>query len=358
MRGETAAAVLISWTRKCCSVGSAKWATAMLARLAANALLRDTVSKAGAIPVMVQLLTEAGSVQRVATGALSQLATDPELLPQIVTAGAVPLWVQMLSQPSNSRLLATTALSEIARDEGAREAILQAGAIPLLVQILREGSVDSKCSAADVLCELATYADQREPIASAGVIPLLVQLLKDGNEVAQETAITGLTRLSKDGEVNRVVAVEAVSALVKAVGSTSPQVKKAALVALSWMCWVRFNHEILLWAGAVPLFIEVLTVGTDVDKVAVCRNLRGMSRTRMGRTATVEAGAVRLLVQLLKDDSREVRDAAKRVIADLVRINQSGFAALRCECSTLQWLQQHGAEDVRTFATKAFIGMV
>jgi hypothetical protein len=127
------------------------------------------------------------TMQGVAAATLSYIAVDAEDAATITSAGAIPLLVQLLkpSSPADGVLHSVAALSVLSAKNAAT--IAAAGAIPLLVQLSRSGSDDVQSVASRALEAIRNgCADNRAAAkASAGVVQAMEGLGVDGPSGAQ-----------------------------------------------------------------------------------------------------------------------------------------------------------------------------
>lgn len=120
--------------------------------------------------------------QKFSTGALWHLASSADNKSQMVNAGAIPLLVTVLSSKSSeAREYAAAVVSALARSQGGNKKVLyQAGAIDPLVALLSETRNMTQRHAA---CSLWALSDGKDgiydkAIAEAGAIPLLISMLQ------------------------------------------------------------------------------------------------------------------------------------------------------------------------------------
>ena len=116
-----------------------------------------------------------------------------------------------------------------------RVAIANAGGIAPLVELLRDGSAEAKAQAAEALAVLMFNVDNRALIAEAGGIPLLVELLRDGTVGAKWSAAFALGKLAYDNAEGSGLAQE-----------------------LGTFVSNEANQDLIAEAGAIPLLVQLL----------------------------------------------------------------------------------------------------
>ena len=171
---------------------------------------RNWIARAGAIPLLVDLLQSGGEGARCAAAALANLAwKEPDNKVAIAAAGGIaPLVEVVRSGCADAKEFAALALGNLAHNDDNAVAIAAAGAIPPLVDLLRSGSAYAKASAAELLQNLSCNDDNQVAIAVAGAIAPLVALMQSGGKGA-DYAKSALGNLARNNVDNRVLIAEA-----------------------------------------------------------------------------------------------------------------------------------------------------
>ena len=172
---------------------------------------RNWITRAGAIPPLVELLQSGGEGARCAAGALVYLAYDQDNRVAIAAAGGIAPLVELVRRGgAGAKQLAARALANLALDDDNQVAIAAAGAIVPIVDLLRDGCVDANNSAAHALRNLAyRNADNKLAIAAAGAIAPLVALTRSDHSKGADHAHAALTNLASDNVDNQVLIAEA-----------------------------------------------------------------------------------------------------------------------------------------------------
>ncbi|KAM1054112.1 hypothetical protein FF1_001539 [Malus domestica] len=192
------------------------------------------------------------------------------------------------------RLLAKTGMNN-------RRIIAEAGAIPFLVTLLRSHEPRIQENAVTALLNLSIYNNNKILIMAAGAIDEIVNVLESGNTMeARENAAAAIFSLSMidDCKITIGKRPRAIPALVGLLKEGTPAGKKDAAVALFNLALYNANKVSIVFAGAVPLLIELLMddkAGITDDALALLAQMLGCSE------GLQEIGKSRILVPILID---------------------------------------------------------
>ncbi|KAH7863345.1 hypothetical protein Vadar_016280 [Vaccinium darrowii] len=247
-----------------------------------NADIRVAIAKAGAIPLLVHLLSTPDSrTQEHAVTALLNLSICEGNKGSIVTSGAVPRIVQVLEKGSiEARENAAATLFSLSVVNENKVTIGGFGAIPPLVTLLSEGTQRGKKDAATALFNLCIYQGNKGKAVRAGVVPTLMRLLTEPQGGMVDEALAILARLSghPDGKT-AIGAAEAVPVLVEVIGSGSPRNKENAAAVMVHLC--SEDQKYIVEAqelGVMGLLVDLAQNGTDRGKRKAVELLERMNR--------------------------------------------------------------------------------
>ncbi|GAA0142759.1 ubiquitin-protein ligase [Lithospermum erythrorhizon] len=204
-----------------------------------NANNRVAIADAGAIPVLVSLLSTPDSrTQENAVTALLNLSICEDNKGIIVSSGAVPGIVHVLKRGSmEARENAAATLFSLSVIDENKITIGGSGAIPPLVTLLNEGSPRGKKDAATALFNLSIYQGNKGKAVRSGVIPILMRLLTEPQGSMVDEALAILAILSSHSEGKAAIgAVEAVPVLIEFIRNGSPRNKENAAAVLVHLC--------------------------------------------------------------------------------------------------------------------------
>ena len=230
------------------------------------------ITRAGAIPLLVDLLPSGGDGARCAAGALAILAwKNADNKVAIAAAGGIAPLVELVrSGRADAKGSAARALANLSRNADNRVAIAAAGGIAPLVEVVWSGSDRAKGWAANALRNLAYYnPDNQVAIAATGAIAPLVALTRSGGQGAED-AEAALKNLAHDNVDNRVLIAEAkgdikeLVALARSASSDAAKDAAARILARRRLAIVRKCVD-----GKVPAELEPI--------IAVCLARRGFS---------------------------------------------------------------------------------
>ncbi|GAV57913.1 Arm domain-containing protein/U-box domain-containing protein [Cephalotus follicularis] len=247
-----------------------------------NADNRVAIAEAGAIPLLVGLLSTADSrVQEHAVTALLNLSICEDNKGSIISSGAVPGIVHVLKKGSmEARENAAATLFSLSVVDENKVTIGASGAIPPLVTLLSEGTQRGKKDAATALFNLCIYQGNKGKAVRAGVVPTLMRLLTEpgGGMVDESLAILAILASHTEGKA-AIGAAEAVPVLVEVIGNGSPRNRENAAAVLVHLCtgdqkYLADAQEL----GVTGPLVDLAQNGTDRGKRKATQLLERMSR--------------------------------------------------------------------------------
>ncbi|XP_020571672.1 protein spotted leaf 11-like [Phalaenopsis equestris] len=267
-----------------------------------NADNRICIAEAGAIPVLVNLLSTADPrTQEHAVTALLNLSIYEDNKGIIMSSDAVPGIVHVLRNGSmEARENAAATLFSLSVVDENKITIGASGAIPALVSLLNEGSQRGKKDAATALFNLCIFQGNKGRAVRAGVVPTLMLLLTEPAGLMVDEALAILAILSSHFECKAAIgALEAVPVLVEVIRSGSPRNKENAAAVLLHLCTGEMQQQHLAEAqerSVMGALLELASSGTDRGKRKAMQLLDRMSRFLKQQSqaqALVEAQAQR-----------------------------------------------------------------
>ncbi|KAH7863731.1 hypothetical protein Vadar_021309 [Vaccinium darrowii] len=294
-----------------------------------NANIRAAIAEAGAIPLLVDLLSTPDlRTQEHAVTALLNLSICDDNKGSIITSGALPGIVHVLENGSmEARENAATTLCSLSISNENRVSIGRSGAIQPLVTLLREGTLRGKMDSAKALSILCTYQGSKvmqgnkeiiEKALRAGVVPPLVRLLTEPQGEVVYDGLIALWALTMDPDgLTAVGAAEAVPVLVEVIGSGSPQNKEWAAIVLVELC--RGDQKYLVEAlelGVMGLLVDLAQNGTN--RLA-WKLLKTTIKDPDGLTAAGATEAVPVLVEVIRRGSPQNKEWAAVILENFCR---------------------------------------
>ncbi|OMP04285.1 Armadillo [Corchorus olitorius] len=149
-------------------------------------------------------------------------------------------------------------------------------------------------------------------VAQAGAIPLFAELIQGPEPLGQEVAEDAFCILAV-AEENAVSIAEHLVRILREGNSEA----KAAAANIVWDL-SGYKHTVSVVrnsnSGAIPCLVELLGSQSSEVKEAVSGAIAQLSYHEADREALIESGAVTHLLELLHDDSEELRDNAAEAL--------------------------------------------
>ncbi|CAH9109143.1 unnamed protein product [Cuscuta epithymum] len=246
-----------------------------------NADNRIAIAEAGAIPLLVNLLSKPDSrTQEHAVTALLNLSICEDNKGVIISANAVPGIVYVLKKAGmEARENAAATLFSLSVVDENKIIIGASGAIPPLVALLNEGSQRGKKDAATALFNLCIYQGNKGKAVRAGVVSILMQLLTEpqGSMVDEALAILAILASHPEGKL-AIGSAKAMPVLVSFVASGSPRNKENAAAVLGHLCSADQNVVIAQELGVMEPLLDLAQNGTERGRRKAAQLLEKINR--------------------------------------------------------------------------------
>ncbi|WOL15012.1 protein spotted leaf 11 [Canna indica] len=244
---------------------------------------RICIAKAGAIPLLINLLSSTDSrTQEHGVTALLNLSIHEDNKASIMVAGAVPGIVHVLRNGSmEARENAAATLFSLSVVDEYKVTIGASGAIPVLVSLLSEGTHRGKKDAATALFNLCIYQGNKGKAVRAGVVPLVMGLVMEPAEAMMDEALAILSLLSSHSEGKSAIAgAQAVPLLVGMIKGGSPRNRENAAAILLNLCGEQQLNTLAAAqeCGIMGPLQELAINGTDRGKRKAVQLLERMNR--------------------------------------------------------------------------------
>ncbi|CAK9133521.1 unnamed protein product [Ilex paraguariensis] len=276
-----------------------------------------------AIDALLQKLANGNSEQqRAAAGELRLLAKrNADNRVCIAEAGAIPLLVELLSSTdSRTQEHAVTALLNLSIHEANKGSIVNAGAIPDIVDVLKNGSMEARENAAATLFSLSVLDENKVAIGAAGAIPALINLLCQGTPRGKKDAATAIFNLSiYQGNKVRALKAGIVAPLMGLLKDAGGGMMDEALAILAILASHQEGKAAIGQAEPMPVLVEVIRTGSP-------RN-RENAAAVFWSLCTGDVQCLRIAKELgaeevLKELSENGTDRAKRKAASVLELLQ------------------------------------
>ncbi|XP_075514070.1 U-box domain-containing protein 40-like [Primulina tabacum] len=201
--------------------------------------------------------------------------------------------------------------------------IVRAGIVPLLIEVLRNGSDESREHAAGAIFSLAIENENRTTIGVLGALQPLMHALRSGSQRCRLDSASALYHLTLV-QTNRVKIAKlgAVGVLLGLLEDTELAARVVLVVCNLAAC--EPGRSASLEAGGVRSLLEVLRVGNEVASESTRENcvaalyLLSFGSLRFKGLA-MEAGAAEVLEEVAKTGSELAREQSRRILEGLRR---------------------------------------
>ncbi|KAJ9135800.1 hypothetical protein P3X46_032936 [Hevea brasiliensis] len=288
---------------------------------------RDVSGDIAAIQALVRKLSSRSVEERRAAvseiRSLSKRSTDNRIL--IAEAGAIPVLVNLLTTEDVSiQENAVTAILNLSIYENNKGLIMLAGAIPSIVQILRAGSVEARENAAATIFSLSLGDENKIIIGASGAIPALVELLENGSPRGKKDAATALFNLCiYQGNKGRAVRAGIIPALLKMLTDSRNFMADEALTILSVLASNQDAKVAIVKASTIPVLIDLLRTGQPRNKENAAAILLSLCKRDPENLACISRlGAIIPLMELAKSGTERAKRKATSLLEHLRKLQQ------------------------------------
>ncbi|KAL1343678.1 hypothetical protein HN51_030030 [Arachis hypogaea] len=262
--------------------------------------------------------------QRAAAGELRLLAKrNADNRVCIAEAGAIPLLVELLSSSDpRTQEHAVTALLNLSINESNKGTIVNAGAIPDIVDVLKSGSMEARENAAATLFSLSVLDENKVAIGAAGAIPVLIKLLCEGTPRGKKDAATAIFNLSiYQGNKARAIKAGIVAPLMRFLKDAGGGMVDEALAIMAILASHHEGRIAIGQAEPIPILVEVIRTGSPRNRenaVAVLWSL--CTGDLMQLKLAKELGAEEVLHELSENGTDRAKRKAGSILEVLQRI--------------------------------------
>ncbi|KAE9597283.1 putative aminoacyltransferase, E1 ubiquitin-activating enzyme [Lupinus albus] len=288
---------------------------------------RDVTGDIEAIEALVRKLSSRSIEERRAAVAvirsLSKRSTDKRIL--IAEAGAIPVLVNLLT--SEDVLMqdnAVTSILNLSIYENNKGLIMLAGAIPSIVQVLRAGTMEARENAAATLFSLSLADENKMIIGASGAIPALVELLRNGSPRGKKDAATSLFNLCiYQGNKSRAIRAGIITALLEMITDSSKSMVDESLTIMSVLASHQQAKVAIVKASTIPVLIDLLRTGLPRNKENAAAILLALCKRDTDNLACIcRLGAVVPLSDLSRSGTERAKRKATSLLEHLGKLQQ------------------------------------
>ncbi|MED6122787.1 U-box domain-containing protein 14 [Stylosanthes scabra] len=260
--------------------------------------------------------------QRAAAGELRLLAKrNADNRVCIAEAGAIPLLVELLSSSDpRTQEHAVTALLNLSINESNKGTIVNAGAIPDIVDVLKSGSMEARENAAATLFSLSVLDENKVAIGAAGAIPVLIKLLCEGTPRGKKDAATAIFNLSiYQGNKARAIKAGIIAPLMRFLKDAGGGMVDEALAIMAILASHHEGRIAIGQAEPIPILVEVIRTGSPRNRENAAAVLWSLcTGDLMQLKLAKELGAEEALHELSENGT----DRAKRKAGSILELLQ------------------------------------
>ncbi|KAK7379904.1 hypothetical protein VNO78_34180 [Psophocarpus tetragonolobus] len=286
---------------------------------------RDVTGDIAAIEALVRKLSSRSVEERRAAvteiRSLSKRSTDNRIL--IAEAGAIPVLVNLLtSEDVLTQDNAVTSILNLSIYENNKGLIMLAGAIPSIVQVLRSGTMEARENAAATLFSLSLADENKIIIGASGAIPALVELLQNGSPRGKKDAATALFNLCiYQGNKGRAIRAGIITALLKMLTDSSKSMVDEALTIMSVLASHQEAKVAIVKASTIPVLIDLLRTGLPRNKENAAAILLALCKRDADNLACISRlGAVIPLSELARAGTERAKRKATSLLEHLRKL--------------------------------------
>ncbi|KAG4401172.1 hypothetical protein GLYMA_07G216200v4 [Glycine max] len=288
---------------------------------------RDVTGDIAAIEALVRKLSCRSVEERRAAvtelRSLSKRSTDNRIL--IAEAGAIPVLVNLLtSEDVLTQDNAVTSILNLSIYENNKGLIMLAGAIPSIVQVLRAGTMEARENAAATLFSLSLADENKIIIGASGAIPALVELLQNGSPRGKKDAATALFNLCiYQGNKGRAIRAGIITALLKMLTDSSKSMVDEALTIMSVLASHQEAKVAIVKASTIPVLIDLLRTGLPRNKENAAAILLALCKRDADNLACISRlGVVIPLSELARNGTERAKRKATSLLEHIRKLQQ------------------------------------
>jgi len=282
------------------------------------------VMRQGAVhPLVVLLAGGSAATQAYAAQALANMArcTNADAQTVVAKAGAIPPLLRLLSDARAQTPAAGCLAMLVSNNSGVQQQVASAGGIPPLLALLNGRNIEAQVQAAAALSELAKENPdiQAQIVRAGGIGPLLALSGSFRSTAAMALGTAALARLAHQNPSNQdaIARQGGIKALVDNLGSPhgseDPRVLANAATALMELC--RSNHAnqaaVANHTEAISLLASLVKNSMHMSVKAECAGaLWSLSQDPKIKTMIARAFAIPPLVALLSSTDQRACELA------------------------------------------------
>lgn len=210
--------------------------------------------------------------------ALAAIAVaDSDIASIIDVDGITSMFQQALRGNGELRTATMQTLVRLSKQGDFKIKLVQANGIPWITNLLQCGNLEQKIMVAQMVCEFAQSEDSKDLVPPADALPPLIELVHDGDTKGKALGFKALLALAS----------------------------------------VPANAKFLIDRDALPTIITEVNLGNNEQKMATADALWHFTSTNEGRREITWAGALFLLIALVRDGDDQQSHCALKMLREL-----------------------------------------
>nr|XP_046226726.1 armadillo repeat-containing protein 3 isoform X2 [Scatophagus argus] len=301
--------------------------------MANNSDVKNALKKIDVIPSIIDKLSlEDVVVHEFATLCLASLSADFVCKVQIFDSKGLPPLIQLLSSPDPD--VAKNSLEiifNLVQDYKSRQALHKLGGIPPLLELLTSDYPVIQHLALKTLQNVTTDKDTFNTFRKQQGFEKLMDILsnKDFSDLHAE-ALQVVANCLRDSETFQLIHEGGgMTRLMEFVLTPNvPEIQSSAVKCIARAAQSPENRKLLLEQNVEKILVELLSVEDISVKTATCHAVPAMCFQRANKDSFRDLGGILAVVQLLNNESLELREAATWALSDLTHSNQLNALAV------------------------------
>ncbi|XVF09222.1 hypothetical protein REPUB_Repub07fG0073700 [Reevesia pubescens] len=206
------------------------------------------------------------------------------------------------------------------------------------------------------LVNLSLEKSNKVVIVRSGFVPLLIEALKGGSSEAQEHAAGALFSLALEDENKMAIGVlGALQPLLHALRSESEGTRHDSALALYHLSLIQSNRVKLVKLGAVSTLLSMVKSGDSASRVLLV--LCNLAACTEGKSAMLDANAVEILVEMLRESELKSEATQENCVAALFALSHGslrfkGLAKEARAVEVLREVEERGSERAKEKAKR------
>ncbi|XP_069561620.1 armadillo repeat-containing protein 3 [Brachyistius frenatus] len=321
-----------------------------LGTMVTNGDVKSALKKRDILPSIIEKLSleEETVVHEFATLCLASLSMDFGYKVQIFENQALPPLIQLLSSsdPDVEKNSLET-IFNLVQDYPSRLAVHELGGIPPLLGLLKSEFPVIQHLALKTLQNITTNKDTRNTFREEQGFEKLIDILNntDFSDLHAEALLVVVNCLSDSESVHLIHKGGGLTKLMEFVLTPSmPEIQSGTVKCITMVARSCESRKLLHEQDVEKVLVELLSVADVGVKTSTCQAVAAMSFHLASKDSFRELGGIPAVVELLSNESLELREAATHALSNLTHSNQlNAFAVYEAGGADILVQQLYGS---------------